>query len=156
MSKYDKKIIQQNSNQLKKSIPQVQQSYSSNKMKSVWMFDKIDVGGGDFAFDISRNKFEHKEFLSKMIDYSNKTWDEIKNETHDKHNKTKHHYIGDKLSPVAQKRLKALNLEEASDSIYSFAFNNMLRIIGIRENEKFHILWYDLDHKVSPSTLKHT
>ncbi|MCI6443857.1 MAG: hypothetical protein MR844_02820, partial [Clostridia bacterium] len=64
--------------------------------------------------------------------------------------------IGDKLSPVAQKRLKALNLEEASDSIYSFAFNNMLRIIGIRENEKFHILWYDLDHKVSPSTLKHT
>ena len=155
MGQQKKEIITDRSIQLKKIIPQNQQTYSSDKMKAVWLFDEIDVNG-DFAFDINNSNFRYKEFLSKMINYSNKTWDDIRKETHDKSNKSKHHYIGDCLSKEAQKRLKTLHKEEASDSIYSFAFNNKLRIIGIRENEKFHVLWYDFEHKVSLSTLKHT
>ena len=50
-------------------------------MKAVWLFDEIDVNG-DFAFDVNSSSFGHKEFLSKMINYSNKTWDDIRKETH--------------------------------------------------------------------------
>ena len=53
---------------------------SSENMKSIWMFDKIDRSG-DFAFNLSR--IDHKEFLEKLIDYSNMTWREIRQQTHD-------------------------------------------------------------------------
>lgn len=47
-----------------------------------------------------------------------------------------------------EKRIKHNN----NSTIYSFAFNNILRIIGIRDREKFYVLWYDAYHEVYPSS----
>ena len=79
------------------------------------------------------------------------TWREILQQTHDG-GKSKHHFLRyESLSGEAQMRLQSKKLEEASDSIFSFALTNLLRIIGIRDKEKFHVLWYDPEHKVCPS-----
>lgn len=128
---------------------------STDHKRIVWVYDKIDRSG-KFAFDLNRIDFDHKEFLDKMINYSNATWTDVKKQTHD-NNKSKHHFIAfDELSKDAQKRFESLKLEEYSDSIFSFAFRNKLRILGIRENENFHVLWYDPNHEACPSSKKNT
>lgn len=122
----------------------------------VFRFDRIDKSG-DFAFDTSKENFSHKDFLDKMIAYSNMTWFEIMRQTHDA-GKSKHHYLSnpEKLSKQAKMRLKNLALEDMADSLFSFAFNNILRIVGLVNGDDFHVLWYDVNHEVYPSKKKHT
>lgn len=127
---------------------------SSNGEKPIWVFDRLDRSG-EYAFNVNDEKFEHKFFLDKMISYSSMTWNEILSQTHDD-GKSKNHTLDyDDLSKTAQDRIKALRLEEDTDRIFSFAFRNKLRIIGLRENEKFYVKWYDPEHEFCPSTKKH-
>lgn len=114
----------------------------------IFVFDKIDKNG-EFAFDLEREDFLHKEFLDKMIRYSQMTWYEISKQTYDK-GKSKHHYLSS-ISKQAEARLLAMELDEYADAIYSFAFSNTLRIIGIRLGNYIHVLWYDKSHRVCPS-----
>lgn len=129
---------------------------SSSASCPIFLFDRLDKQGA-FAFDTNRTDFKHKDFLDKMIAYSQMTWSEISRQTHDD-GKSKHHYLKDskKLAPAARERLKALQLEEFSDDLFSFALNNKLRIIGLRLEEHFHVLWYDSEHRVYPAEKKHT
>ena len=57
---------------------------------------------------------------------------------------------------AARERLKSLKLEDFSDDLFSFALNNKLRIIGLRLDDHFHVLWYDSEHLVYLSVKKHT
>lgn len=41
-------------------------------------------------------------------------------------------------------------MEDLTDSIFSFALMNKLRIIGIRQGDYFYVLWYDPKHEVYP------
>lgn len=128
---------------------------SSERLKPIWIFDSIDRNGR-FAFDLDKAGFDHKDFLSKVISYSSMTWAEIRGQTHDDQ-RSKHHFLGiDQLSSEAKERIQALHLEDDTDSIYSFAFNNKTRIIGIRDREKFIVKWYDAEHLFCPSHKKHT
>ena len=134
----------------------VKVAVSSETQKILWLFDRLDRDG-KFAFDINRLDFDHKGFLDKLISYSGMTWAEVRRQTHDD-GKSKHHFIEDtdKFSPEAKGRIEKLQLWEDTDSIFSFAFDNLLRIIGIRNGEKFHVVWYDAHHEFYPSPLRHT
>jgi 5S rRNA maturation endonuclease (ribonuclease M5) len=148
-----KKILKQNRKRHEKKISG--EIKNTDRECPVWVFTDIDRSG-KFAFDLSRDDFEHKEVLEKMIHYSNMTWADIKKQTHD-NGKSKHHLIDyEKMSKDAQDRLKAKHMEDDSDSMFSFAFRNLLRIIGIRRGRMFHILWYDPLHEICPSQKKHT
>lgn len=132
-----------------------EQGYSTDGKKVIWLFDMIDRSG-KFAFDLNRDDFLHREVMEKMIHYSNMSWAEVKGQTHDE-GKSKHHLISfDKLSNDAFDRFKARHLDGYEDSIFSFALQNRLRVVGIRENEHFHVLWYDPDHEICPSKKRHT
>ena len=132
-----------------------EQGYSSENEKIIWRFDKIDRSG-KFAFNLDRDDFRHKDFLDKLLSYSTMTWMEIKRQTHDD-GESKHHAIKiEKLSNEALERFQARHLEEDSDSIFSIAFDNKWRIIGIRRNQYFDVLWHDPKHEVYPVSLKHT
>ena len=78
---------------------------------------------------------------------------EVRRQTHDG-GKSKHHYLTEveTFSKVAQERIKELKIEGDTDRMYSFSLGNKLRIIGLREREKFHVLWYDARHVVYPSS----
>ena len=131
------------------------ESYSSDNEKMVWRFDMIDRSG-KFAFDLNRDEFLHKDFIQKMMEYSEMKWSDIKSQTHDK-GKSKHHSLEiTSLSSDAFKRFKERQMDQYSDQIFSLALNNKLRIIGIREDENFHVVWYDPKHEVCPSKKKHT
>lgn len=118
----------------------------------IWRFDKLDRDG-KFAFDLSRSDFKHMEVLQKLIEYGNMKWAEIDRQQHDQFGKKKHHYLSlGSLSSEAAARIRAKQLEEDTELIFSFALQNRLRIIGIREKAEFHIVWYDPNHEFCPST----
>lgn len=131
-------------------------NYSTENSRSIWLFDMLDKNGS-FAFDLHSNNFNHRDFLDKMISYSNMTWAEIKRQTHD-NSRSKHHFLKlDSLSKSALERVKFMKYDQLyPDQIFSFAFTNTLRIIGIRIDEYFHVVWYDSNHQFCPSHLKHT
>lgn len=149
--KHEKTVVGSKSRQSKKTVSG--DKYSTDNCKIVWRFDDLDIAGA-FAFDLNRGDFEHKEVLQKIIAYSNMTWSEVKRQTHD-NGKSKHHFLGvESLSPAACERIRAKHLEERSDSIFSFALQNRLRIIGYRDNEKFCAVWFDPLHEFCPSRRK--
>lgn len=138
---------------IKRTVREPRQSTVSEKV--IWRYDMIDRNG-KFAFDLHRADFMHCEVMEKMIAYSNMTWQEIECQTHDQ-GKSKHHFLSmDSLSKEAVDRFNAMKFDEYSDAVFSFSLRNKLRIIGIRENEHFHVLWYDPNHEVCPSRKKHT
>lgn len=138
---------------IKRTVQEPRKSTAGEKV--IWRFDKIGRAG-KFAFDVHRADFKHCEVMEKMIAYSNMTWQEIGQQTHDQ-GKSKHHFLSvESLSKEAVDRFEAMQLEEYSDAVFSFALQNKLRIIGLREEAHFHVLWYDPGHEVCPSRKKHT
>ncbi len=115
----------------------------------VWCFSRI-ARNGTYAFDTTRADFEHKDFVEKLIAYSGLTWHEVMVQTHD-HGKSKNHYIPlQDFSSEAQSQFKRLYSEEDADAIFSFAFTNKLRIVGLRLSNVFYPIWYDPQHEVCP------
>lgn len=123
---------------------------NTDKEKVVWLFDNLDAADA-FAFNSARDDFDAKEVMDKLISYSTMTWGQIKSQTHD-NGKSKHHFLSyDTLSKKAKDRVDFKHLYNDSDSIFSFALKNKLRIIGIREGRFFHVIWYAPQHKFCPS-----
>lgn len=124
---------------------------STDKCLCRWLFDDVDTDG-NFAFTVHRIDKDAVTILEKILEYSRMTWSEIRKQTHDS-NKSKHHTLSyEKLSKSAQDRIRIKELESYTDALFSFALNNKLRIIGIRDGEYFHVKWYDPQHKFCPST----
>lgn len=123
--------------------------------KPKWSFAKIDRGG-PYAFSLWEDGFDCKDFLDKLVSYSSMTWGEIKTQTHDS-GKSKHHYLNyDGLSDEARDRVDRFYPDDDRDAIFSFAFDNLWRIVGFRYDEAFYIIWSDPLHEVFPSKKKHT
>lgn len=118
--------------------------------KPHFRFEKVDRDG-KFAFRLDRKDFLHSLVLEKIMEYSCMMWSDIERQTHDG-GKSKHHFLEntDKLSKEAKERIKKLKIEDLTDSIFSFALMNRLRIIGIRQGDYFYVLWYDPKHEVYP------
>ena len=51
----------------------------------------------------------------------------------------------------AKDRIKAKHLGEHTDAIFSFALQNLIRIIGIRDSAFFHVVRYDPRHEFYPT-----
>ena len=121
-------------------------------MTPIWRFDQLDLNG-KFRFDLHRGDFDHVEVLSKLVNYGNMKWSEIDAQTHDRRNRSKHHYLCEgELSADAVERIRAMHMEEDTDTIFSFSLMNKLRIIGTRKNGEFHVIWYDPEHEFCPSS----
>ena len=125
-------------------------SNSTEDCKIVWVFDSVDVDGV-FAFDTSRGDMDGTFILEKIIQFSRRTWGEIRKDTHDKSNKSQHHFLSeDGLSQDAKDRIARLKLAEKTDQIYSIRLSNKIRIIGLRDGAYFIVKWYDPLHRFYP------
>ena len=60
-----------------------------------------------------------------------------------------------KLVPRARRRLIELKLDDV-DELWRFKLNGLKRLWGIRVGDCFYALWWDPEHAVCPSKLKHT
>lgn len=153
MSKSNKRTKKANAN-ISKQITKI--SASTDGEKVVWCFSRIDRGG-QFAFHPDNQYLDSRFILEKIIEYSSMTWREVMNQTHD-NGKSKHHFLNnpDGFSREAVDRICKLRLESEMDAIFSFALTNKIRIIGLRDGERFFPVWYDNDHSFYLSKKKHT
>lgn len=144
-----KKELQYAPSSSKKHI--IQRPVSTDNEHMIWIFSEVDVDGL-FRFDAYRKDFRADEIFDKLIQFSKRTWSELKKETHDK-GKSSHHFLSDTmLSREAEERISCLRLDERRDQIFSVHLNNKCRIIGLRDGAKFIVKWYDPEHQFCPST----
>ncbi len=66
-----------------------------------------------------------------------------------------HTVLVSRLSPEAQKRLREIKQDDL-DELTSLRLSGRERVWGIRESGIFHLLWWDPEHRVFPTTRQHT
>ena len=66
---------------------------------------------------------------------------------HDNGKKKNHTVAMDGLTKSAIKRLRKINMDDIP-GVFSLRFENMFRIIGIRDEAILDILWIDPNHEV--------
>lgn len=84
---------------------------SADKQHMIWIFDEFD-NEGYFRFSLAREDMKADAILQNILDYSCRTWIEIKQETHDKSNKSCNHFLTDYdgYSKAAKERINKLGL----------------------------------------------
>jgi len=124
----------------------IENAYHQNP---VWQLNMIDMEHAEWGWK-NFGSAHINEFLEKMKHYESRKWYEIHQD------KKRDHLVSvDKLSPEAQKRLNELNLGD-TERLYRLKFTGKLRIWGILHGHIFKILWFDPEHTVCPSQLRHT
>jgi hypothetical protein len=126
-----------------------------NSEKPVWQVGLLDLDGPFAPKETygwrSMTGETVRDFLDKLRSLETMTWAEIMRPV-----KTNHAISTDDICPEAQARLEVLG-REACDTLYSLGpFGNLPRLLGIREGPVFKVVWWDPEHRVCPSTLKHS
>lgn len=103
----------------------------------------------DGPFSWSNFEGRHvKEFLDLIFHAQSSTWADLGS-------KGCHEVNFDKMSPKAQKHVRNTSLDEEA-IFYSLRIRGKFRCWSIKEGHNIHLLWWDPDHEVCPSNLKHT
>ena len=112
------------------------------KMKPVWAFSRVKQIE---KWTIYCDDF-NKTVIPKLKDFEGMTLNEIKQQTHDKSNKSSNHFLKyDDLTIAAKKEVD--EQKDNLDGLFSLRINNMKRLVGILEINVFYILWYDQKHE---------
>lgn len=120
---------------------------STQNRKLVWKVARID--------DNSRwgwNQITCPDFLrniwDKMRNFETMTWTDILGRDH-------HEIPVSNITRQAQKRLEELGRDDA-ETLVSFHITGRQRIWAIRSGAEAFLLWWDPNHEVCPSQLRHT
>ncbi|MDR1640098.1 MAG: hypothetical protein LBT59_10415 [Clostridiales bacterium] len=125
-----------------------------------WSFAWFDFENNNWSFKEATDVDVICTVLERLKALELQPWSKICNTTVE--NNSLHHEILIKdLSPVAIKRLKELNLTDQlsifDDSLFSMRVNGSIRLWGVIDwNGLFKIIWFDPNHEVYKSTLRHT
>jgi hypothetical protein len=119
---------------------------SNHDNKPVWRFSTVDRSG-PFAWPKGEEK--ELEIVVKLHDFDSMTWSDICGREH-------HQLSPQSLSRLAIEQLEKINKDHEAENLFSFHLAGKPRIIAIRHENVAKLLWYDPDHQVAPSKLKHT
>ncbi len=124
----------------------IKEAGTTDHLRPSWRFGRFDaecVEWGEKTLQANIHKV-----LEGLKSYEDLPWQEIKQAPHDKKGKKKNHNV--KLEGLTKEAIKRLNQIKNDDitEVFSLRFNNMFRVIGIRDGAVLYILWIDPDHKV--------
>lgn len=108
--------------------------------------DKMDLDGqwGWKNFKSS----DLQKFLEKLFELQKHTWQTLRE------NGSHPIKIAD-INPDAQKRLRIIKQDDL-EVLYSLKITSIIRVWGIKEKNILWLLWWDPEHEIYPSPLKHT
>lgn len=111
-----------------------------------WQFALMAMHG-PFSF-AGLSTEEWGGLLERMKEWERMTWDELAG---------RRDYAIEvaSLSPEAQRRLQEIGMDDI-DEVFSLHLDGRRRLIGIRDERVFRLLWWDPEHKACPSMKKHT
>ena len=120
---------------------------STQNKKLVWKVSKIDDNS-----QWGWNQITCPDFLrniwEKMQHFETMTWSEILGRDH-------HEIPVNNIRRQAQKRLEELQHDD-EETLVSFHITGRQRIWAIRSGQEAFLLWWDPDHEIYPSDLRHT
>jgi hypothetical protein len=116
----------------------------------VWQFSLLDLSHDTWGWLGIHEHIGVEELLKKLQEYEARTWNEILGDK-----KREHPVPVTKLPTEARKRLEQLKLDDL-DELTRLRLNGKQRIWGHLDGYIFKILWWDPEHTVCPSALKHT
>jgi hypothetical protein len=139
----EKKIKCDNKQRSKRIAPP--QSVNTDKETPFWCFDNPDNDG---MFRLSKETVNSELLIDKLLSLSKLTWAQIKTATHDESKSKNHELDYANISSSAKERIKAKKLsDEDIDALFSIAFTNKIRLIGLKKGRTFHAIWYDSNHE---------
>lgn len=96
--------------------------------------------------------------LTFLCDVSASTWDEIRaQQTGGRNRHKKHHSQSfDSVVPAAQQRIADRRLDETFEEFFRFRLSGEQRLWGFQVGGVFYVLWWDRNHEVTPTALRHT
>ena len=118
---------------------------SSARERPSWSFMIMDVDG---PWCFYRKAEQLRAVIDGLRPYETMTWAEI--EGRRDHFIDRSTIIGD-----AQKRLETIRHDDV-DELFSLHLGGKPRVWGIRDGSVLRLLWWDPEHQICPSHLKHT
>ncbi len=129
-------------------MPRVDKAISDPlQLSPTWQFEYIDIEGPWGWRNIDKEYFFSK-IIRGIINFESMKWHEILN-------RNNHEVKIDLIDKKAIKRLEELRLDDI-ETLVSLRVMGAVRIWGIRTHNCFRVLWWDPNHQVYPSKLKHT
>ena len=134
---------------LQSKRPALQSDLTGYMTKSpAWRLRSID-DAWDYGWSKIGQQRWRDEVLPKLASFETMTWAEILQ------NNNSHFVRLDNFNTDARKRLEELCLGDL-DQILSLRLRGTYRIYGFCTENILHILWFDFNHELVPSTKKHT
>lgn len=145
MSKKKAKSIK---NPLTTKIPRIASSFKNPMdLYPAWHVEFLDPQGPWGWTEIDRDYF-FSDIIPKIVNFEKMYWKDILN-------RNNHEVSVSEVCKDARKRLMYLNLDDI-ETLVSLRLTGKQRVWGIRVENIFKVLWWDPEHKVYPSKLKHT
>jgi hypothetical protein len=132
----------------KKTARREQDPTSTNDMQPVWVFAAID-DGGPWGRSILTEGHAWDDILPKIKNFESMTWGQIEQDR-----KRNHSVPISSLCKDAQKRISVIRLDV--DELFRFRLTGEQRLWGVRDRNRFKLLWWDPDHEICPAAKKHT
>lgn len=131
-----------------KQARSIDPDYRSKKVR--WSFELFDYQQ-DWRASPSSPEDSFRAVAQSMRSFEGRTWKEIEaNRKHD------HPVERTRLCAEAQRRLNTLRYADDVDALWRFRFSGERRIWGIKQGDTLRVIWWDPNHQVCPSRLKHT
>ena len=124
--------------------PRVGKEIPVSKKNVQWSFSLFDRGVAWHEPAYREETF--REVADRLREYEGRTWGQIEA------NRKRDHAVSiAKFIKKARGRLKTLKLDDR-DELWRFRFDGEQRIWGIRNLHVFHILWWDPQHQICPTS----
>ncbi len=148
MGRNYKKVPKANNQSSDGKVPRKDQSLDDDLLsRPSWHTSTIDLQG-PWGWGEIDHAFFFNDILPKIQNYESMSWFDILN-------RNNHEVKVGLISKEAQKRLTELKLDDF-ETLVSLRLTGTQRIWGIKMQNVFKLLWWDPEHKVYPSKLKHT
>jgi len=115
--------------------------------KPAWQVSILDIDGPWGWQNIDKTHF-FDHILPKIQHFESMMWKEILG-------RDNHEVNVEQVSKAAQKRLTEIRLDDF-ERLVSLRFGGSERLWGLKINNILKIIWWDPNHEVYPSSLKHT
>lgn len=120
-----------------------------NKEFICWHFGIADLDG-PWGWKSVDYETLWNRIYQRIKNFESMTWGEILRD------RKRNHYIKPtNVIPEARRRLEELNLDDQTN-LLSLTVSGTERVWGVRDRHIFKVLWWDPDHQICPSALKHT
>ena len=117
--------------------------------KPNWAVSMMEIYGEFGWGKIGRSDLDRVR--KRLGNFEGMTWNEILIQGGGRH----HPIPIPKISKAAKKRLEEIRQDDIEE-LMSLSLTGQERILGIRENSTLRLLWWDPEHRVCPSKMKHT